>query len=110
MKGHVIDEPPYVSVIMPVLNSRHYLAESITSILNQNYQNFELIIIDDNSNDGSIEVINEYKQENARITLIVNMERVGIANSLTKGISIAKGEYIARMDADDVCARNRLSS
>ena len=96
---------PLVSVVLSVYNAEQYLAESIDSILNQSYQNFEFIIIDDGSTDGSLEIIQSY--DDKRIVLI-SRENRGLIASLNEGILKAKGKYIARMDADDISLPTRF--
>ncbi|AVQ44402.1 TPA: glycosyltransferase family 2 protein [Clostridium sporogenes] len=96
-----------ISVIMPVYNAEKYLKESIESILNQTYKNFEFIIINDGSTDDSLRIINEYYKKDFRIK-IISRENKGLVYSLNEGISIAEGEYIARMDGDDICELQRL--
>ncbi len=96
-----------VSIIMSNYNTpEEYLRASIESVLNQTYKNFEFIIIDDCSTDNSLEIINSYKDK--RIIVIKNDENSGITKSLNRGLSIAKGEFIARMDADDICLPERF--
>ncbi|MBI9043084.1 MAG: glycosyltransferase [Anaerolineaceae bacterium] len=97
-----------ISVIMPVYNGEQFLGEAVESILRQTYQNFEFIIIDDCSSDNSLEIINGFKDK--RITLIRNNKNFGVAISLNKGIDNSKGEFIARMDADDVSLPYRLEN
>jgi len=89
-----------VSVILPVFNAELYLKESIDSILNQTYQNFELIIINDNSNDYSKQIILNYNDK--RIHYYENLKNEGLVFTLNRGLKIAKGIFIIRMDADDV--------
>ena len=89
-----------ISVVMSVYNGDKYLSDSIESILNQTYENFEFIIINDGSEDSSIDIINKYMNYDKRIVLI-NRKNRGLAYSLNEGIAKSKGEYIARMDADD---------
>ena len=96
-----------ISVILPVYNGEKYLKESIESILNQTYTNFEFIIIDDGSKDSSLEIIKEYEKEDERI-IVISRENKGLVASLNEGIATAKGKYIARMDADDVSLSERL--
>lgn len=96
-----------ISVIMSVYNSEKYLKESIESILTQTYKNFEFIIIDDGSTDNSLNVISQYKKEDNRIKVITRENR-GLVYSLNEGIALAKGEYIARMDGDDISINYRL--
>lgn len=96
-----------VSVIMPVYNAEKYLRLAIESILKQTYRNFELIITDDGSTDRSLDIISEYAKKDDRIVIISRKNR-GLVYTLNEAINIAKGEYIARMDADDVCHKSRL--
>ncbi len=99
---------PGVSVLLPVYNSASYLRESIESILNQSFKEFELLIMCEPCTDGSIEIIKSYKD--SRIIHIQNEKRLGLANSLNKGIELARGEYIARMDADDISLPERFAA
>ena len=97
-----------VTVLMSVFNSEDYLSEAIDSILNQTLSDFEFIIIDDGSKDNSINIIEKYAAGDLRILLVKNPVNIGLASSLNKGILLAQGMYIARQDADDVSALNRL--
>lgn len=98
-----------VSVIMTNYNTREeYLRCAIESILNQTYRNFEFIIIDDGSNDGSPNIIKEYQTGDGRIKLFFNGENKGITKSLNTALSKASGEFIARMDADDESLPRRI--
>ena len=98
---------PLISVIMSVYNCEKYISQSIESILNQSYSNFEFIIINDGSTDNSLEIIKKYQHKNSQITLI-DQTNIGLTKSLNKGINVAKGDYIARMDADDICLSDRF--
>ncbi|MBO5360740.1 MAG: glycosyltransferase family 2 protein [Clostridia bacterium] len=96
-----------VSVIMSNYNTdEEYLRASIESVLNQTYENFEFIIIDDCSTNNSVEIIESYRD--SRIRLIKNKENLGLTKSLNVALKVARGEYIARMDADDVCLPQRF--
>lgn len=96
-----------VSVLMSVYNTdKEYLRQAIDSVLNQTFRDFEFIIIDDASNQETKEVLNEY--DDKRIVLIVNKENEGLTKNLNKGIELAKGKFIARMDADDVSYPTRF--
>ena len=99
-------EIPKVSVLMSVYKGAKYLREAIDSILNQTFKNFEFLIIDDGSTDNSADIIRSYTDP--RIRLIQNEENIGLSRSLNKGLKLAKGQYIARMDADDISLPNRL--
>ena len=95
-----------ISIIMSVFNSEKYLKEAIDSILKQTFRDFEFIIIDDGSSDSSVTIIKSY--EDIRIKFIENNVNIGLAASLNKGIEMATGKYIARMDSDDVAVPERL--
>jgi len=96
---------PEISVILPVYNGGKYLKESIDSILNQTFNNYELIIVNDGSTDESLDIIISYKDE--RIKLI-NQKNTGLSKALNNGIKLAIGKYIARMDHDDISYPERL--
>lgn len=96
---------PKISVIIPTYNAEKYINESIDSILSQTYKNFEILIIDDNSKDSTLEIIKKYQDERIRI---IQGDCKGLAAALNKGIREATGEYIARMDADDVSLPERF--
>ncbi|MBA3284207.1 MAG: glycosyltransferase family 2 protein, partial [Nitrosopumilus sp.] len=97
---------PKVTVLMPVYNASAYLHDAIQSILNQTFQDFEFLIIDDGSSDNSEIIIKGYKDK--RIRFIKNEQNIGISATLNKGIELASCELIARMDADDVSYPKRL--
>ncbi len=90
---------------MPTLNAEKYLKTSIDSILSQTFKDFEFIIVDDNSSDNTLKIINKYKDKRIKL---VKGENKGIAAALNLGIKIAKGKYIARMDADDISLPKRF--
>jgi glycosyltransferase involved in cell wall biosynthesis len=97
---------PTISVIMPVYNCIDYIQEAVDSILNQTFSDFELIIIDDNSSDGTVDLIKKFNDP--RIKLTLKTVNSGITNSLNYGLKIAKGKYIARMDGDDISFPDRF--
>ena len=97
---------PKVSVLMSVYNSERYLREAIDSILNQTLEDFEFIIIDDGSTDASNQIIKSYPDP--RLKLVKNEKNIGLTKSLNMGINLCRGEYIARMDADDIRLPKRL--
>jgi hypothetical protein len=98
--------PPLVTVLMPVFNAKDFLRESINSILNQTYNCFEFLIINDGSTDESLEIIREFKD--GRIKIVSLEKNIGIISVLNLGLEIAKGDYVARMDADDISLPQRL--
>jgi len=97
---------PKVTVLMPVYNAEKYLREAIESILDQSFQDYEFLIIDDGSTDSSINIINSY--HDSRIKLVKNEKNLGISKTLNKGIELSASDIIARMDADDISLPNRL--
>lgn len=99
---------PKVSVLMSVYNGRHFLSETISSILNQSYKDFEFIIVDDGSFDDSIKIISDFSNKDNRIKFTKNEKNLGLTMSLNKGLSFSSGEYIARIDAGDLSAPDRL--
>lgn len=101
-------QSPLLSVIMPVYNGEKYLSETIESILNQTFTDFELLILNDNSTDGTQAIIERYQQKDSRISVTVKEVNVGPANLRNEGFSLAKGEYIALMDADDIALPTRF--
>lgn len=99
---------PKISVIMAVYNTEKYLDESVNSILNQTFKDFEFIIINDDSTDSSFDILQRYQKKDKRITLINNKKNIGPAGSRNIGIKMAKGKYIAILDSDDIALKNRL--
>jgi glycosyltransferase involved in cell wall biosynthesis len=97
---------PKITVLMPVYNAEKYLKAAIESILNQSFTDFEFLIIDDGSTDKSIDIIHSY--QDSRISVIKNETNLGLIASLNNGIELSKGEFIARMDSDDISYANRL--
>ncbi|MBA4389466.1 MAG: glycosyl transferase [Syntrophus sp. (in: bacteria)] len=95
-----------ISIVLPVYNGAKYLRDAIDSMLAQSYANFELIIIDDGSTDDSINIVSAFTGPRIRLYSQTNQ---GLAATLNKGIALAKGEYIARQDQDDVSLPDRLS-
>lgn len=96
-----------VSVLMPAYNAEKYIAQAIDSVLGQTFDDFEFIIINDCSTDCTEEIILSYNDP--RIVYVRNEENLGVAATLNKGLAIAKGEYIARMDADDISLPERFA-
>lgn len=98
---------PKISVILPVYNGAAYIEDAIKSIINQTLQDFELILINDGSTDKSLSIITRYIAKDKRIK-VIDRKNKGLIYSLNEGISQAKGEFIARMDADDICMPTRF--
>jgi glycosyltransferase involved in cell wall biosynthesis len=98
-----------ITVLMSIYNGEHFVKESIFSVLNQSFKEFEFIIINDGSTDGSKNIIREFSILDKRIRLI-DKKNTGLTKSLNLGIDMAKGEWIARIDADDICEPKRLEA
>lgn len=98
---------PKVTVLMPVYNGERYLRETMESILGQTFSDFEFLIVDDGSTDGSAHIIDSYRDD--RIRVLKNPTRLKLSGALNRGLDEARGEYIARMDADDISLAKRLA-
>lgn len=97
-----------VSVVMSCYNSEKTIDEAIESIINQSYNNLELLIMDDGSNDGSVEKLNYYKNKYENIRIFRNKNNLGLTKSLNLLIKKSYGEFIARQDSDDISFKNRI--
>ena len=99
---------PRVTVLMAVHNGERYLREAVDSILTQSFSDFEFLIIDDGSTDGSAGILSDYSSRDKRLRVVKNADNIGLAASLNRGVGLARGAYIARMDADDISSQLRL--
>ncbi len=99
---------PIVSVLMPVYNTEKYVAEAVESVLNQTFNNFEFLIIDDGSSDNSLTILKQYAEQDQRIRL-VSRPNTGYVVALNEMLQLAQGKYVARMDSDDVALPERFS-
>ena len=99
---------PLISVVMPVHNARPFLGESIRSILEQTFSDFEFVILDDASADGSVELLREWSLRDKRIHLHESKRRLGLPGSANAVVSKARASIVARMDADDIAHPDRL--
>ena len=99
---------PLVTVLMPCYNAMPFLEEALVSITNQTYRNLEILCINDGSLDNTGEVLEQFAKNDDRIKVINNEVNLKLIGTLNNGVSLAKGEYIARMDADDVCLPERI--
>src|SRR5438270_1653427 len=100
-------QSPAISVIMPVYNAGRYLRSAMDSILAQSFADFEYICIDDGSTDDSAAILREYAGRDPRV-VIVTKANGGVTSALNAGIRVARGEFLARVDADDLAAPNRF--
>lgn len=98
---------PLISVVMPVFNAEKYIAEAVSSILGQTLSDFELIVINDGSTDNTLTILEEFSGRDVRVKLI-SRENRGLVESLNEGIDLARGKWIARMDADDISLSHRF--
>jgi len=99
---------PLVSVLLPVYNGEPYLAAALESVLRQDYKRLEVIAIDDGSTDRSLHILRRYQEADGRLR-VVTRENRGLVATLNEGMTMAKGELIARMDADDIAYQTRFS-
>ena len=103
--NYAMTTAPLVSVLMPVCNGAPYLAEALQCILDQTFANFELIVIDDGSTDDSLEIIQQFKDSRIQAH---RQDNLGLAATLNRAIELARGEYLARQDQDDVSLPQRF--
>ena len=96
---------PRVSVVMSVYNGERFLRQAVDSILAQTFTDFEFVVVDDGSTDGTAEILKGYTDPRLRM---IRQENIGLIGSLNRAVDIASGEYIARMDADDISLPRRL--
>lgn len=97
-----------VSIIIPVYNAERYIIDTLESVENQTYMNYEVILIDDKSTDNSKKVIEDYIQDKEKYHLFSNEQNSGVAYSRNRGFKIAKGYYVALLDADDIWDKDKL--
>lgn len=102
-----MNKNPLISVIMPAYNAENFISEAIDSILNQTLSDFELVVINDGSTDKTLQIIENYAKKDDRI-VIISRENKGLIASRNEGIEMAKGKYIAKMDADDISFPERF--
>ena len=99
---------PLVSVVMPAYNAERYIGEAISSVLSQTYKNWELLILDDCSSDRTGEIAELFEKADPRIHLFRNSQNLGAARTRNRGLDLARGEWIALLDCDDVWHEEKL--
>jgi len=99
--------PVAITVLLPVYNAEKYIAETVESILKQTFSDFEFIIIDDGSTDRSLEILQGYAANDQRV-LLISRENKGVVETVCEGFLLSRGQYIARIDADDIALPGRL--
>ena len=97
---------PVITVLMPVFNAEAFVGHAVESILSQTFKDFEFLVIDDCSTDDSVDIVKSFKD--SRIRLVRNETNLKLARTLNKGLDLAKGEFIARMDSDDISRPDRF--
>ena len=97
-----------VSVITPAYNASEYIGEMIESVLNQTYDNWEMLIVDDCSSDNTVEIVKSYAEKDSRIKLILHSQNQGVATARNTALKEANGEYIAFLDSDDIWHKEKL--
>ena len=103
--NNVVTKQPLLSVVVPVYNVEKYLRECLDSVVNQHYQNWDIICVNDGSTDGSITILEEYQKKDNRIR-IITQENAGLSAARNTGIDAALGDYIAFVDSDDFIYRS----
>lgn len=104
----LLREEPLVSIIMPAYNCERYIKEAIDSVIAQTYKHWELIVIDDGSKDDTAKIVDELSLKDSRIHLYVNEKNQGVSATRNKGILIARGDWIAFLDSDDMWKPQKL--
>jgi glycosyltransferase involved in cell wall biosynthesis len=99
--------PPTVTVLLAVFNGQTYLSSAVDSVLSQTFRDFELLVIDDGSTDQTLPILREFEKADPRVRLITRPNK-GLTNTLNEGLGLARGKYLARMDADDLCLPTRF--
>src|SRR5690606_26457619 len=100
--------PPKVSVVMPVYNGERFLRQAVDSILQQDFQDFEFIIVDDGSKDHTWNILQDYARHDPRVILLRNDTNNGVLAARNRGLAVAQGEYLAVQDADDISLPQRF--
>lgn len=103
-----MQDNPLASVVIPVHNGERYIKEALESCLNQTYDNFEILIVDDKSEDGTLGILKEFESRDGRVKVFAVEKQDGLGNVINIGIRASKGKYIVRMDADDVMCSDRI--
>ena len=103
-----MENPILVTVLMPCYNASSFLKAAVDSILNQSYRNLEVLLIDDGSSDNTKDLIGQYATLDSRIVAVYNEENLGLIRTLNKGVQMATGLFIARMDSDDISEPNQI--
>lgn len=104
----MIDAYESVSIVMPAYNAEKYINYAVNSVLRQSYENYELIIVDDCSTDGTYKIMEEKAAEDSRIRIFKNKENSGVSKTRNYAVRVARGKWIAFLDSDDMWAEDKL--
>lgn len=102
------NQKPLVSILLPVHNSAHFLADSLKSLVGQNYRQIEIIAIDDKSSDDSLKILRSFAKKYKKVRVYRNVKRYGIVMTLNRLVQRAKGDFITIMSANDIATRSRI--
>jgi glycosyltransferase involved in cell wall biosynthesis len=103
-----VNSDPLVSVVLPCYEAERFLAEALGSLLGQTYDKLEVLALDDGSSDGTLRILEEYAARDGRLRVLLNETNQGVIRTLNRGVAEARGEIVARMDADDMAAPARI--
>ena len=101
-------DKPLVSVLFPIHNCEHFLADSLISLVKQNYRQIEIIAIDDKSSDGSLKILKSFAKKYKKIRVYKNVKRYGIVMTLNRLLQRAKGDYVTFMSGKDICTKSKI--
>lgn len=107
-KSDIGQSQPLVTVIMPAYNAEKYIAAAISSVLSQSYGELELLVIDDCSSDKSVEIAEGFERMDSRVKVLRNTQNMGVARTRNRGFDLARGEWIALIDSDDIWHVDKL--
>jgi glycosyltransferase involved in cell wall biosynthesis len=110
MQAQHKEQPPLVSVVMCTYNGEKFIRAQVGSILQQTYENLELIIVDDASTDQTVSILNEYVRQDKRIKIVINEKNLGYNKNFEKAFGLANGEYIAPSDQDDIWDASKIET
>lgn len=99
---------PLVSVIMPAYNAQEYIEAAIRSVMGQTYTNWQLLVIDDGSSDNTYQIVEKLVQADSRVLLLRNESNLGVAKTRNRGLDLARGQYVALLDSDDLWRPQKL--
>lgn len=102
------ESAPMVSIIMPAYNAAPYIESAIRSVMSQTYLHWELLVLDDGSTDETARLVQALVAEDARVRYLPNLSNIGVAKTRNRGMDLAKGQYIAFLDSDDIWLPNKL--